>query len=306
MAAGQELTPQSYIQHHLGNLTYGKLPAGYERDCHGHPETLQADTWTFACNGVEAKAMGFNAFHVDSLAWSGGLGILFCLLFWLAARRATAGVPTGLLNFIETIVDFVDTQVRDSFHGKSKLVAPLSLTIFCWVFLMNTMDLIPVDFVPKTFEWIVVSFFGWDPHAAYFKIVPTTDPNITLGMSFTVMFLVIGFTIKTKGVGGFIGTLALHPFESSNPVVKALLIPVNLLLETIGLLAKPVSLGLRLFGNMYAGEFVFILLAAMMGTWQVIGAWPWAVFHILVITLQAFIFMVLTIVYLSMAVEDSH
>ncbi|MCB1837183.1 MAG: F0F1 ATP synthase subunit A, partial [Alcanivoracaceae bacterium] len=142
MAAGQELTPQSYIQHHLGNLTYGKLPAGYERDCHGHPETLQADTWTFACNGVEAKDMGFNAFHVDSLAWSGGLGILFCVLFWIVARRASAGVPTGLQNFIETIVDFVDTQVRDSFHGKSKLVAPLSLTIFCWVFLMNLMDLI--------------------------------------------------------------------------------------------------------------------------------------------------------------------
>jgi F-type H+-transporting ATPase subunit a len=118
------------------------------------------------------------------------------------------------------------------------------------------------------------------------------------------MFLIIFLTIKTKGVGGFVGTLALHPFESGNPVVKALLIPVNLLLETIALLAKPVSLGLRLFGNMYAGEFVFILLAAMMGTWQFIGAWPWAVFHILVITLQAFIFMVLTIVYLSMAVEE--
>ena len=262
------------------------------------------DYLTFACNGNEAKDMGFAAFHVDSLVWSGGLGIIMCLLFWLGARKATAGIPSGFLNFVEIIIEFIDTQVRDSFHGKSKLIAPLSLVIFCWVFLMNLMDLVPVDFIPKTFEWVMVSFFGWSAHEAYFKIVPTTDPNITLGMSFSVMFLIIFLTIKTKGVGGFVGTLALHPFESGNPVVKALLIPVNLLLETIALLAKPVSLGLRLFGNMYAGEFVFILLAAMMGTWQFIGAWPWAVFHILVITLQAFIFMVLTIVYLSMAVEE--
>ena len=169
---------------------------------------------------------------------------------------------------------------------------------------MNLMDLIPVDFIPGTFSWIMTSFFGWTAQEAYFKIVPSTDPNITLSMSFSVMLLVIFFTIKAKGVGGFVGTLTLHPFEASNPVLKALLMPVNLLLETIGLLAKPVSLGLRLFGNMYAGEFVFIMLAAMMGAWQFIGAWPWAVFHILVITLQAFIFMVLTIVYLSMAVED--
>jgi F-type H+-transporting ATPase subunit a len=183
-------------------------------------------------------------------------------------------------------------------------VAPLSLVIFCWVFLMNLMDLIPVDFIPGTFSWIMTSFFGWTAQEAYFKIVPSTDPNITLSMSFSVMLLVIFFTIKAKGLGGFVGTLTLHPFEASNPVLKALLMPVNLLLETIGLLAKPVSLGLRLFGNMYAGEFVFIMLAAMMGAWQFIGAWPWAVFHILVITLQAFIFMVLTIVYLSMAVED--
>ena len=169
---------------------------------------------------------------------------------------------------------------------------------------MNLMDLIPVDLFPKLFEWTMVTFFGWDAHQAYFKIVPTTDPNITLGMSFTVMLLIIGFTIKAKGVGGFIGELTFKPFESDNIVLKFLLLPVNLVLETISLLSKPVSLGLRLFGNMYAGEFVFILVAAMMGTWQFIGAWPWAVFHILVITLQAFIFMVLTIVYLSMAVEE--
>lgn len=213
-----------YIKHHLGNLTYGKLPEGYVRECHGHAETLTESTWTFACNGNEAKDMGFAAFHVDSLAWSGGLGIIMCLVFWLAARKATAGVPTGFMNFIETIIEFIDTQVRDSFHGKSKLIAPLSLVIFCWVFLMNLMDLIPVDFIPKTFELIMVNFFGWSAHEAYFKIVPSTDPNITLSMSFCVMLLVIFFTIKTKGVGGFIGTLALHPFEASNPVIKVLLI----------------------------------------------------------------------------------
>ncbi len=135
-----------------------------------------------------------------------------CLLFWLGARKATAGVPSGFLNFVEIIIEFIDTQVRDSFHGKSKLIAPLSLVIFCWVFLMNLMDLIPVDFIPMTFSWIVTTFFGWTAHEAYFKIVPTTDPNITLGMSFTIMFLIIFLTIKTKGVGGFVGTLALHPF----------------------------------------------------------------------------------------------
>ncbi len=160
----------------------------------------------------------------------GGLGIIMCLLFWLGARKATAGVPTGFMNFIETIIEFIDTQVRDSFHGKSKLVAPLSLVIFCWVFLMNLMDLIPVDWVPLTFQWIMTSFFGWTAQEAYFKIVPSTDPNITLSMSFSVMLLVIFFTIKAKGLGGFVGTLTLHPFEASNPVLKALLMPVNLLL----------------------------------------------------------------------------
>ena len=293
-----------YIKHHLGNLTYGQLPAGYERTCHGHEQTLNDATWTFACNAQEASDMGFMAFHVDSLAWSGGLGIIMCLLFWLGARKASAGIPTGFMNFVEIIIEFIDTQVRDSFHGKSKLIAPLSLVIFCWVFLMNLMDLIPVDWVPLTFQWIMTSFFGWSAHEAYFRIVPTTDPNITLSMSISVFLLVIFYSIKVKGVGGFLGELSFKPFEANNIFGKLLLLPINLVLEVIALLAKPVSLGLRLFGNMYAGEFVFILVAAMMGTWQAVAAWPWAVFHILVITLQAFIFMVLTIVYLSMAVEE--
>ena len=279
--AGETQTSGEYIKHHLTNLTYGQHPDGH---------------WGFAHTAEEAKDMGFMAFHVDSLAWSGGLGVIFCLLFWLAARKATAGVPSGFVNFIETIVEFVDNQVRDSFHGKSKLIAPLSLTIFCWVFLMNTMDLVPVDWLP-----IVINKLF---HAHFQKIVPSTDPNITMAMSFSVFFLIIFFSLKVKGLGGFFAELAFHPFEAKGPLGKLILMPVNLILETVSLLAKPISLGMRLFGNMYAGEFVFILAAGMLGTWQAIGAWPWAVFHILVITLQAFIFMVLTIVYLSQASED--
>lgn len=282
MASGTQQTSGEYIKHHLTNLTYGQHPDG---------------TWGFAHSAEEAADMGFWAFHVDSLAWSGGLGILFCLMFWMVARKATVGVPSGFVNFIETIVEFVDTTVRDTFHGKSSLIAPLSLTIFCWVFLMNLMDLVPVDFVPTVImDWV----FG----VGYHKIVPSTDPNITLAMSFSVFFLIIFYTIKVKGVGGFVGELALHPFTPPNAFAAIFLIPINLILETVSLLAKPISLGMRLFGNMYAGEFVFILAAAMLGPWQAVGAWPWAVFHILVITLQAFIFMVLTIVYLSMACED--
>lgn len=279
--AGETQTSGEYIKHHLTNLTYGKHPDG---------------AWGFAQTAEEAKEMGFTAFHVDSLAWSGGLGIIFCLLFWLAARKASAGVPTGFVNFIETIVEFVDTLVRDSFHGKSKMIAPLSLTIFCWVFLMNLMDLVPVDWIPLAMDKLF--------HIHFQKIVPSTDPNITMGMSFTIFFLIIFFSLKVKGIGGFFAELAFHPFEASGTVGKIILMPINLTLEIVSLLAKPISLGMRLFGNMYAGEFVFILAAGMLGVWQVIGAWPWAVFHILVITLQAFIFMVLSIVYLSQASED--
>ena len=290
-------TPQEYIKHHLTNLTYGKVPAGTpvcDSNANLTGETYQETSWIVATCYEELEAMGFWAFHIDSLGWSGFLGAVFILLFWLAARKAQAGVPTGFVNFIETIVDFVDSQVRDTFHGKSKMIAPLALTIFCWVFLMNSVKLIPVDFVPGAAHWLGLE---------YFKIVPTVDPNITLSMSFCVLLLIIGFSIKAKGVGGFIAELTLQPFSSSNIVLKIILIPLNLILELAALLAKPVSLGLRLFGNMYAGEFVFILAAALMGAWQVAVAWPWAVFHLLVITLQAFIFMMLTIVYLSLASE---
>lgn len=289
-------TSKEYITHHLLNLTYGKLPEGAET-CSG--ETVNQAGWQIAHCAEEAQQMGFMALHLDSLGWSGGLGILFCLIFWLMARKATTGVPTGMLNFVEAIVEFVDNQVRDSFHGRSKIIAPLALTIFVWVFLMNLMDLVPVDFIPTV-------VMDWGFGVPYHKIVATTDPNITMSMALSVFLLILFYSIKVKGVGGFVGELTLHPFNAPNKFAQALLIPVNFILESVSLLAKPISLGMRLFGNMYAGEFVFILSSAMLGAWQALGSVPWAIFHILIITLQAFIFMVLTIVYLSQACEDTH
>jgi F-type H+-transporting ATPase subunit a len=283
-----------YIQHHLQNLTYGKLPAGYER---ADGTVLQEAQWTMAHNAAEASDMGFMALHVDSLGWSVALGVLFLFLFRLAAKRATSGQPGGLQNFVEVMVEFVDNSVKETFHGKNKVIAPLALTIFCWVFLMNLMDLVPVDFLPQLFHLMGLE---------YMKVVPTTDVNVTLGMSLSVFFLIIFYSLKVKGVGGFLGELTLHPFSSDNLFLKILLVPINLLLEGVSLIAKPISLALRLFGNLYAGELIFILIALLPFWAQWALSVPWAIFHILVITLQAFIFMMLTIVYLSMAHEDSH
>jgi len=286
MATGDNLTTTAYIQHHLQNLTFGL-----------HPE----NGWSFATSAEQATEMGFWAIHVDTMAWSIGLGILFLWVFRMAAKTATTGVPSGLQNFVEMMVEFVDNSVRETFHGKSKLIAPLSLTIFCWIFLMNLMDLVPVDFLPMLAQKIG-AMFGADPNNVYFKVVPTTDINATLGMSLSVFVLIIFYSIRSKGLSGFVAELTLHPFNASNPFVQALLIPVNFLLEAVTLLAKPVSLALRLFGNLYAGELIFILIA-MVGLWQLPLHFAWATFHILIITLQAFIFMMLTIVYLSMATE---
>lgn len=290
-------TATEYIQHHLQNLTYGRLPAGFERvDAHGHPlEVLTEPTWTFAMTAAEAKEMGFWAIHVDSMFWSVLLGFVFVLLFRFVAKNATSGVPGKLQNVIETIVEFIDTSVRESFHGKNPMIAPLALTIFVWIFFMNLMDLIPVDWIPG-----LATLAG----IPYMKVVPSTDPNITMSMSISVFLLMLYFWVKVKGVSGLFSDLALHPFSSNNPVAKVILIPVNLLLETVSLLAKPVSLGLRLFGNMYAGELIFILIA-MIGYAQLPLHFGWAVLHILVITLQAYIFMTLTVVYLS-SVHEEH
>jgi len=291
MSGGTQTTTE-YIQHHLSNLTYGQLPAGTVR----HDGTTLTDaTWTMAHGGAEAAAMGFNAFHVDSLLWSFGLGLIFCLIFRSVAKSASSDVPGRFQNFIEIIVDFVDGTVKDMFHGRNPLIAPLALTIFVWVFFMNLMDLVPVDLIP----WLL-SFVG----VGYQKIVPSTDPNITLGMALGVFILMLYYSIKIKGIGGFTKELTMHPFN------HWAFIPVNLFMELVGLLAKPFSLGLRLFGNMYAGEMIFILIAVMYSAGWMFGLFGgflqigWAIFHILVITLQAFIFMVLTVVYLSMAHED--
>lgn len=272
-----------YIKHHLTNLTYGKHPD------HG---------WGFAENADHAAAMGFWSVNVDSIFWSVVLGIVFCLIFRLTAKRATAGIPGGLQNAVEMIVDFIDETTSSIFQHRNSLIAPMALTIFVWVFLQNLMDLVPVDWIPAAAKLVGIY---------YMKVVPSTDPNVTLGMAFAVFALIIFFSIKEKGVGGFLKELLCHPF----PWYFA---PVNLILEGVTLIAKPVSLGLRLFGNLYAGEMIFILIALMYGGTVLIGLlggilqWAWAVFHVLIITLQAFIFAVLTVVYMAQAhdVEENH
>jgi len=212
-------------------------------------------------------------------------------------------VPSGAQNFVEWIVDFIDDSVRGSFSGRNPLVAPLALTIFLWIFLMNFMDLIAIDWLPGLATALGIPFL---------KIVPSTDPNATFGMALSVFALVLYYSIKIKGVGGFMGELTLMPFQSNNKVVQIAFMPINLLLEGVTLIAKPVSLALRLFGNMYAGEMIFILIALMYSAGWAIGLFGgflqlgWAIFHILIITLQAFIFMTLTIVYLDMAHQEHH
>ncbi|SHE73288.1 ATP synthase F0 subcomplex A subunit [Modicisalibacter ilicicola DSM 19980] len=271
--AGNNPTSTEYIQHHLQNLTFGH-----------HPE----NGWSIAHSATEAAEMGFWAIHLDTMGWSLAMGVLFIWLFRKVGKMATTGVPGKLQNAIEMVFEFVEGTVRDAFHAKNRLIAPIALTLFVWIFLMNTLKLLPVDLLPGLFAQLGVD---------YMKIVPTTDPNATLGMALGVFFLIIFYSLKVKGVGGFAKELSLTPFN------HWLLIPFNLVMEIISLLVKPLSLGLRLFGNMFAGEVIFILIA-LLPFWI---SWtlnvPWAIFHILVITLQAFIFTVLTVVYLNAAHE---
>jgi len=278
----ESLTSNEYIQHHLTNLTYGRLPDG---------------TWAFAHNTAEAQSMGFWSLNVDSMGWSIILGLLFVFLFGRAARGATAGLPGPLQNGVEMIVEFIDDIVGSIFVYKNDLIAPMALTIFVWVFMMNFMDLLPVDWIPMAAGSLGIG---------HMKVVATTDPNVTLGMALTVFVLILYYSIKNKGVGGFLGELAFHPFPK-------ILAPFNFFLEGVTLLAKPLSLGLRLFGNMYAGEMIFILIALLYSSiaWGLVGGvlqFAWAVFHVLIITLQAFIFSVLTVVYLAQAhdVQEDH
>lgn len=283
LAAGE--TPAEYVGHHLKHLS------------------------------VRIGEGPFWVVHLDSLLMSALIGLLGLGTFFFMARRATSGVPGKFQAFIELAVEFIDTQVKDVFHGDRRFVAPLALTIFVWVFLMNALKLLPLDLMP-----MIAHGLG----AEYFRAVPTTDLNITLAMSSTVLLLMFAFAIKAKGAAGFGVELFTAPFHAHSPLVKLLLAPANFALNLIEYLSKPVSLAMRLFGNMYAGELVFILIAllAMAGgnllaldsfgakaggllafLGAVLAGAAWSIFHILVITLQAFIFMILTVVYLSMVTE---
>lgn len=266
-----------YIQHHLQNLQVCKVDGEW--------------VWNH-CSG------NFWTFNVDTLFWSILLGGLFCFFFWRAAKKSSAGVPTKFQALVEVLIEFVDQSVKETFHGTSRLIAPLSLTIFVWVFLMNFMDLIPVDFIPSLAASVGIP---------YMKVVPTTDLNMTFALSLSVFMLIIIYSIKFKGLGGFAKELALQPFNHWAAI------PANLILEGVALLAKPISLSLRLFGNLYAGELIFILIATTAFIDLPFFAsslihlplhFIWAVFHILIVILQAFIFMMLTIVYLSLAAEE--
>jgi len=281
--SSEALTTTGYIKHHLQNLTFGQHPDG---------------SWGLAADAAEAREMGFWAIHLDTMFWSVFLGALFLWVFRKAAVKATAETPSGFLNFVEWVIEFVDENVRSTFSHKNDLVAPLALTLFVWVLLMNTMDLVPVDWIPQIAQLLGIE---------YMKVVPTTDPNATFGMSLGVFVLTLFYSIKVKGIGGFAAELTMQPFQANNPILKILFIPVNFFLEFVSLISKPVSLSLRLFGNLFAGEMIFILIALLFSggvVFALVGGvvqWAWAVFHILIVLLQAFIFMVLTIVYLEMA-----
>ncbi len=268
-----------YINHHLTYLSYN------------------LKTMSLGTGG------GFWTLNLDTLFFSVILGVLALLFLYMGARRVTTGVPGKLQNFSELMLSFADNQVKDCFHGKNNVIGPLALTIFIWVFLMNFMDILPVDILPALAQLVGIH---------YLKVVPTNDLNLTFGLSISVFFLIFFYSLKIKGIKGFTKELTLQPFN------HVLFIPFNLLLELVGLIAKPISLSLRLFGNLYAGELIFVLLAlltlnastsniatsATLGVTQFLLSLAWSIFHILVITLQAFIFMVLTIVYLSLAHED--
>lgn len=283
MAAEQESGSQTeYIQHHLDHLQ-----------------------WHIG----DSKFMIIN---VDSVFFLLLICILFVSFFLYVSRRATAGVPGKLQCALEMVVTGIDGLVRETFHGQSKLIAPLAVTIFCLVFLMNFMDMVPVDLLPSIWHSAGPAM-GFKDNL---RVVPTADLNTTLGMSFGVFLLIHYFGISHKGIGLFTKEIFTAPFHATGPVGKVLLAPANLLLRLIEEMVRPISLSLRLFGNMYAGELIFILIAVMtlgssltaLSTYammpvQFIAGFVWTAFHVLVITLQAFIFMMLTVVYLSMAAE---
>ena len=285
MAAEHGPTAGEYIVHHLTHLQNQK-PKG---------------------------VLDFSVFNLDSIFWSITLGVLGCWLLWLAARKATSGVPGRFQAAVEVLVDMVDSQAKGIVHSAEsrKLVAPLALTVFVWIFLLNAMDLLPVDLLPVIFEKIYAAA-GHDPHHAYMRVVPTADLSVTMGLSLSVLLVCLFYNVKIKGLGGWVHELFTAPFGS-----HPLLWPFNFLMQIIEFVAKTVSHGMRLFGNMYAGELIFMLIALMGGAFSlsatgiglaighIIAGSAWAIFHILIITLQAFVFMMLTLVYVGQA-HDAH
>tara|TARA_X000000368_G_scaffold121400_1_gene95196 strand:- start:3280 stop:4278 length:999 start_codon:yes stop_codon:yes gene_type:complete len=319
-------TFQEYLEHHLQNLVYGPLPAGHERKFYAKgsdeagketycqdknlnydgekycKETLAEDGWYLANNKTDVEAMGFWALHIDTMFFSVLLGGLFLFIFARGAKNFSLDKPTKLQLFIEMMIDFINGVVKGTFKSaKNSLVAPMALTIFAWVLLMNLMDLVPVDLIPYPAELLGIP---------YLKVVPTTDLNLTASLALSVFVLYLFFSIKSKGFIGFIKSISLHPFGPW-------MLPANLFIEIIDLLAKPLSLALRLYGNLYAGEMIFLLIAGMVSieltqlTIAGLGlnlagitlSLIWAIFHILIVVLQAFIFMMLTVVYMNMAHE---
>ena len=270
-------------------------------------------------NGKPASLVDFSVINFDSIVFSVLVGVFGCWLLWRAARKAHAGVPGRFQAAVEILVEMVESQARGIVHNAQsrKLVAPLALTVFVWVFLMNAMDLLPVDLLPLIWQWIYGAA-GHDPHHAYLRVVPTADLSVTMGLSVSVLLVCLAYNVKIKGAGGWAHELVTAPFGTSkNPIWALLLGVVNLAMQLIEFVAKTVSHGMRLFGNMYAGELVFLLIALMGGAFaltatglmlaigHIVAGSVWAIFHILIITLQAFVFMMLTLVYVGQA-HDAH
>jgi F-type H+-transporting ATPase subunit a len=270
-------------------------------------------------NHKPASVVDFTVFNFDSMFWSIGLGVIGCWLLWLAARKATSGVPGRFQAAVEILVEMVDSQAKGIVHNATsrKMVAPLALTVFIWIILLNSMDLLPVDLLPAIWQ-MIFGAAGHDPHHAYMRVVPTADLSVTMGLSLSVLLICLVYNIKIKGAGGWVHELVTAPFGTSkNPFFAILLGIVNLAMQLVEFVAKTVSHGMRLFGNMYAGELLFLLIALLGGAFtlsatgvvlsllHIFAGTVWAIFHILIIVLQAFVFMMLTLVYVGQA-HDSH
>ena len=307
--AENTLTQDKFIDHHLQNLTFGQCYDGKWRfaDKHvniGKDHSAHEVQKDYTCN---PKDMGFNAIHVYTMAMSLLLGTLFCFFFWRVAKNASTDKPSKVQNAVEYLFDFVKGVVNDNFQDKNnKLVGPLSLTIVCWVFLMNLMALLPVDLVP----WIANGFQSSAAYGPvhYFKVLPIADVNAPMGMALGIVVLIHYYSIKKNGLWGFLGELTLQPLGKWA-------MPFNMLIEIPGFYAKQIALGLRLYGNLFAGEMIFILIAlfygaffdslygAVLGVFGVLLHLAWAIFHVLIIALQAYVFMILTVVFLNQAHE---